>query len=446
MPDSVTSETSPVLRLHGRRREHAPTSWLRARELAREVGAEGAAGAVAGGVAPVAEVPLPAALGATLGADLVSAVDVPVLDSAAMDGYAVCGEGPWTVLGRTLAGHRGPVARLDRGEAVEIATGAVVPDGTTSVLPYERATLSPAGPGRTADPRAIEGPTGAAGDSGGAPGPGGTALLRGETEPGRHLRLRGETTPAGSVAAPAGSPVTPALLGLAAGLGRDTLPVLRPRVRVLITGDEVVREGVPRPGTVRDAIGPVLPGLVAWAGGACAPPDLLADRRRDLEEALGEASGTDLVAVCGSSSRGPADHLRAALAGLGARFVVDGVACRPGHPQLLAVLPSGTVVVGLPGNPGAALAAALTLLVPALSGRAGRRDPAHTGRRVRLIGDTRPHSHDVRLVPVRVSRDLAVELPATGSADLRAAAVADALAVVPPGRPPGRVELVGMPW
>ncbi|MGQ4272236.1 molybdopterin-binding protein, partial [Nocardiopsis changdeensis] len=288
-------------------------------------------------------------------------------------------------------------------------------------------------------------PAAAAGGRGGAPGPGGAGLLSGATEPGEHLRLRGETTPAGTVVARAGSPVTPALLGLAAGLGRDALPVLRPRVRVLVTGDEVVREGVPRPGAVRDAIGPVLPGLVAWAGGACAPPELLADRREDLERALDEASGADLVAVCGSSSKGPADHLRAVLTGLGARFVVDGVACRPGHPQALAVLPSGTVVVGLPGNPGAALVAALTLLVPALSGRAGRRDPAHTGQRARLIGETRPHASDVRLVPVRVSRDLAVELPSSGSADLRAAAVADAFAVVPPARTPGLVELVGTP-
>lgn len=464
MPDPGASETSPLLRVHRRPRSHAPTPWTQARELAREVGAEGGA--------PVEEVPLADARGAALGADLVSAIDVPVLDSAAMDGYAVCGEGPWTVLGRSLAGHRGPVVRLHGGEAVEIATGAVAPDGTTAVLPYERATLGSrdggsGGPGGAADPRAIEGPAGAAGGRGGAPEPwsagerGSAGLLNGETEPGRHIRRRGETTAAGTVAARAGSPVTPVLLGLAASLGRDTLPVLRPRVRVLVTGDEVVREGVPRPGAVRDAIGPMLPGLVAWAGGRCVsgaplpgtpaagtpvPGDPLADRADALVRALDTAAGTDIVAVCGSSSAGPADHLRAALTTLGAGFAIDGVACRPGHPQILAVLPSGAVVVGLPGNPAAALAAALTLLVPVLSGRADRRDPAHTGRRVRLVGDIRPHASDTRLVPVRVSRDLAVELPSSGSADLRAAAVADALAVVPPARAPGRVELVGVPW
>ncbi|WP_223830265.1 hypothetical protein [Nocardiopsis quinghaiensis] len=96
---------------------------------------------------------------------------------------------------------------------------------------------------------------------------------------------------------------------------------------------------------------------------------------------------------------------------------------------------------GVPGG----LAAALTLLVPVLSGRADRCDPAHTGRRARFVGTTSPHASDTRLVPVRVSRDLAVELPGSGPADLRAAATADALAVVPPGRASGRVELVGLP-
>jgi len=408
MPDPAASETSPFL--HVKAHPRAPLPWNSARELARVTGAEGGT--------PMAEEPLAGALGATLGADLVSAADVPMLDSAAMDGYAVSGEGPWAVVGRSLAGRRGPVVRLGHGEAVEIATGAVVPDGTTAVLPYERAAES-------------------------------SGTVHGGVGEGRHIRRRGETTAAGTVAARRGSPVTPALLGLAASLGRDTLPVVRPLVRVLVTGDEVVDEGMPRPGAVRDAIGPVLPGLVAWAGGVCAPAVRVPDRGRDLARELGGAGAAEVVAVCGSSSAGPADHLRGVLAGLGARVVVDGVACRPGHPQVLAVLPSGAVVAGLPGNPGAALAAALTLLVPVLSGRADRRDPAHAGRRTRLIGPTTPHPADTRLVPVRVSRDLAVELSASGSADLRAAATADALAVVPPsrapGRLPGRVELVEVP-
>ncbi|MFE3459182.1 molybdopterin-binding protein [Nocardiopsis aegyptia] len=408
MLDADGSETSPLI--HVRTRPHGSLSWPAARDAARATGAEGGS--------PTAEVPLPAALGAVLGADLVSAIDVPALDTAAMDGYAVAGEGPWSVLGRSLAGRGAPVARLRRGEAVEIATGAVVPDGTLAVLPYEEAEAS-------------------------------GAVVYGACAPGRHIRRRGETVPAGALAARRGAPVTPALLGLAAGLGLDTLPVTRPVVRVLITGDEIVHSGRPRPGAVRDAIGPVLPGLVAWAGGRCEEPRALPDGRAALVSALAALPGDHVAAVGGSSSAGPADHLRAALAGLGARVVVDGVACRPGHPQLLAVLPSGAVVVGLPGNPGAALAAALTLLVPVLCGRTGRRDPAHGGRRARLSAMTDSHPTDTRLLPVRVHGDLAVETGSRGPADLRGAAAADALAVLPPAArgvaADGTVELVAVP-
>lgn len=76
----------------------------------------------------------------------------------------------------------------------------------------------------------------------------------------------------------------------------------------------------------------------------------------------------ELIVVCGGSSRGPADHLRKVLEELGAEVLVDGVAVRPGHPQLLAELPDGRLVVGLPGNPYAALVAALAVVPPGWRG------------------------------------------------------------------------------
>ncbi|GAB3706937.1 molybdopterin molybdotransferase MoeA [Nocardiopsis oceani] len=404
MSDRSLSRTSPIFPTEPR--PYTPEPW----HLARSAAQAFAQGAEVSGV----EVPLAAALGATLSEDLVSDIDVPSLDSAAMDGYAVAGRGPWALRGHALAGHRGPVDRLRAGEAVEVATGAVVPLGTDSVIPYEQAAV----------------------DGGG---------LRGEAEPGRHVRRRGETTPTGALVAPGGSPVTPALLGLAASLGRDTIPVVRPVVRALVTGDEVAQHGVPAPGTVRDAIGPVLPGLVAWAGGALEETTLIGDDRPAMLAALEGGRTADVIVVCGASSAGPADHLRGALDDAGAQVRIDGVACRPGHPQLLASLESGTFVVGLPGNPNAALVAALTLLVPLLSGITGRPDPAHTGRRVRLVGAPRARAHETTLVPVRVSRDLAAPVPHSGPADLRAAGVADGYAVVPPRRGWGRVELVELP-
>ncbi|WP_090928064.1 molybdopterin molybdotransferase MoeA [Nonomuraea jiangxiensis] len=356
-------------------------------------------------------VPLSDALGCRLAAPLVALVAVPGADVAAMDGYAVAGSGPWRVAGRVLAGGVPYDGELCPGEAVEIATGAPTPVGAESVLPYEQAQAAP-------------------------------SWVDGAAEPGRHIRRRGEDIAEGAVVLGTGTVLTPAALGLAAALGHDTLVVRpKPRVTVLVTGDEVVHEGLPGPGRVRDAIGPFLPGLVEWAGGRVAETVRLPDGQRPLRARLAGPSA-DVVVVCGASSIGPADHLRKVLGDLGADVIVDGVAVRPGHPQLLARLPGGPLVVGLPGNPFAALAAAVTLLAPVLRGLAGM--PARTETSA-LAGEVRAHPRDTRLVPVRRSARGAVPVGHDRPGSLWGVALADALAVVPPGWAGEQVELIELP-
>ncbi|MGW7482819.1 molybdopterin molybdotransferase MoeA [Nonomuraea muscovyensis] len=433
--------------------------------------------------APVV-VPLVEALGCRLALPLRASVAVPGADVAAMDGYAVGGEPPWRVVGRVLAGGRPYGCPLRAGEAVEIATGAPVPDGTSAVLRHEDALVrpgaptcaSPSAPGPASSPD--PGRDGWAGERGGAPSPE-WVWGRGPLEAGRHVRRRGEDVAEGAVVLEAGVAVTPVVLALAAGLGHDTLPVRpRPAVSVLVTGDEVVHEGVPGPGRVRDAIGPFLPGLVEWAGGRVVASDHLPDGPEPLLRALSpparlepprpgrtappsppshvgradprlpppppwaRAGAVRVVVVCGASSKGPADHLRAVLDRLGAEVLVDGVAVRPGHPQLLARLRCGTLVVGLPGNPYAALGAALTLLVPILRTLTGATRAGSTGT---LAAAVRPHPEDTRLLAVRRRGDQAVPVGHDRPGSLWGAALADALAVVPPGWRGEPVELIELP-
>jgi molybdopterin molybdotransferase len=369
---------------------------------------------------PLREVGLADADGAVLAAPLVAATDHPPVPRSAMDGYAVRGAPPWTVVDPGLKRHfhastlheSGFAAmRLAEGEACAVVTGAPLPAGTTAVLADEDAVR--------------EG-----------------ALLRGAAPPGRHIRAAAEECAAGDEVLPAGSRVTPAVLGLAAALGYDRLLVRpRPHVAALVTGDELVSSGRPGPGLVRDAIGPMLPGLLARAGARPTDPVALPDDRDLLRAALGAAAGmpvhgedggepADLVLVSGSSAAGPADHLRGVLDALGAELLVDGVRCRPGHPQALARLGS-TLVVGLPGNPLAALAAFLTVAVPALAGLRGEPLPALMA--VPIPGGSARHPVHTRLVPVAVDSSGAVPVGHAGSAMLRGAATADAFAVVDPG-------------
>ncbi|GAA3475076.1 molybdopterin-binding protein [Nonomuraea roseola] len=418
--------------------------------------------------APVEEVPLSMARGCRLARPLTALVPVPGTDVSAMDGYAVVGEGPWRVLGRVLAGGRAHGEVLKPGCAVEIATGAPVPEGTTSVLPYEAARPLASIP-PTHDSPARPAPPGVSGEREGG-------WVAGVVEEGRHVRRRGEDVGLGEVVLGAGTRVTPAVLGLAAALGHDVLAVHRRlEVAVLVTGDEVIAEGLPEPGRVRDAIGPFLPGLIEWAGARVGPRLTIPDGAAPLRAALlphppagpdpttsvPPGEGAEVVVVCGASSKGPADHLRAVLDDLGAEVLVDGVAVRPGHPQLLARLPCGRLVVGLPGNPFAALAAALTLLVPLLKGERyeyGERttlavtpaptSPSHRSQQPVTEAHKAPRGHrhsNTRLVPVRRSGKGAVPVGHDRPGSLWGAAMADALAVLPPGWDGEPVELLDLP-
>ncbi|MGW5114144.1 molybdopterin molybdotransferase MoeA [Streptomyces noursei] len=367
-------------------------SWTHARALAHS----------AARPSPARTVPLREAAGLTLAGDLRALQPLPAFDTAAMDGYAVAGRGPWRVRAALRAGGTWENT-LDPGECVEISTGACLPAGACAVLPLESAAARADG--------TVAGPL---------------------PPSGRHVRKTGEDAPAGRRLAPAGTRIGPALLGLAASCGHDTLPVhANPRVGALISGDELDQSGIPRPGRVRDALGPALPTLVAELGGVSCGVRHVPDRPAGrLAAAVRGRHDADVVVVTGSTSVGATDQLRRLLDDAGARMVVDTVACRPGHPMLLAQLPDGHWVVGLPGNPYAALVAAHTLLGPLLAGLSGRSLPALPHVPVR--GPVRPARGRTRLVPVAWDGSAARIVSGHGSAFLHGATMSDALAALAP--------------
>ncbi|MCU7729088.1 molybdopterin molybdotransferase MoeA [Actinoplanes sp. KI2] len=387
--------------------EH-PTStsldWAAARLLAYTLATPG----------PAEVVPLAEAAGRTLAAPLAAVVPLPGFDNAAMDGYAVRGPAPWRVAGRILAGHAVLPEPLADGAAVEIATGAPVPPGTDRVVPYEDA-------GRDGD------------------------RVWGADGPRRHIRWQGEYARPGQQLLPAGAIVTPPVLGLAASVGLDAVAACpRPRVRLLVSGSELVVSGPPPWGRVRDAIGPMLvPLLTSW--GADLPATRMVDDDADeFADAVAACAGdAELTVVCGASSVGPADGLHRALDRLGAVVHVDGVACRPGHPQVLARHGEGWIV-GLPGNPYAALVAAFTLVEPLLAGLAGRA-PA-TPVRAPLVEPVPPDARRTRILPVRRAGDGFRPVGGGQPGYLGGAAGADGFAVLPPGPVAGPVEILRLPW
>ncbi|MEW2047945.1 molybdopterin molybdotransferase MoeA [Streptomyces sp. NPDC005476] len=396
----------------GAEHRHRAAPWPEARAVAAR-----AARSAAARRAPVS-VPLGNALGLALAAPLTALTDLPSFDTSAMDGWAVAGPGPWHVREEgLLAGSAAPVPLAD-GEAVRIATGARIPPDTTAVLRSEH--------GRTDDNGRLH-PTR-------------------EMQHGQDIRPRGQECRSGDQLLRAGALVTPAVLGLASAAGYDTLTVVpRPRVEVLVLGDELLTEGRPHDGLIRDALGPMLPPWLRALGAEVTAVRRLGDDAKALYRAV-TASVADLVVTTGGTASGPVDHVHPTLRRLDAELLVDGVEVRPGHPMLLARLGDDQHLVGLPGNPLAAVSGLLTLAEPLLRTLAAR--PAPESYALPLSQAVHGHPYDTRLIPVVLRGDHAVPLHYNGPAMLRGIAAADALAVVPPGgaRAGQTTELLDLPW
>ncbi|SCG79152.1 molybdopterin molybdotransferase [Micromonospora echinaurantiaca] len=395
-----------------------PAGWEEARDRAYAVGLAAAL--------PAERRPLAETDGHTLAEPLTTRTDLPAFPTSSVDGWAVRGAGPWRVVGRVLAGGT-PAPLTEDGTTVEIATGAMVPEGATAVLRVEESS-------RTADD-----------------------LVDGVPRPAPEWRAPGEEAYAGEELLPAGTPVDPALIGLAAACGQDTLLVRRqPRAALLVFGDELLTEGPPAAGRVRDALGPAVPAWLRRYGCQVRPADVVGPVADTLpahvaavRAALADA---DLVCTTGGTMHGPVDHLHPTLTALGADYVVNTVAVRPGFPMLLARLvgDDGRVrfVAGLPGNPQSAVIALVSLVVPLLAGLAGRPMPvlphATLAEPVPGRGD---HTH---LALVRLDRVANTAHPVrhVGSAMLRGLAGADGFAVIRPnasGEPGDRVPVLPLP-
>ncbi|GAB2584682.1 molybdopterin molybdenumtransferase MoeA [Paractinoplanes abujensis] len=399
LPAAMTpAEPSACLRHTG-----AALSWHQARARAHRLGRAEPLG--------TEQLSVHHGAGRTLAEAVHALVMLPGFDNAAMDGYAVRGVGPWKVIGRVLAGECAP-RRLGSGEAMEIATGAAVPEGTDRVVEYEAAVR-------------------------------GGDIVDASTSGRDHVRRRGQYVTTGQCVLPAGHPLTPAALGLAASVGADIVTVRRQSTaRILITGDEIVDSGVPSHGKVRDAISPVLSALLKnW--NVTVDGVRVDDRPAEaLTAAVDDALDRyDITIVCGSSSVGPADGLHDTVTAVGALTHVDGVACRPGHPQLLAQR-GRHWLVGVPGNPFAAVVAAVTIIEPLLTGLNGR--DLSVLPSADLQGTVRAAPQATRLVPVHLRGQQAHVIEGAHPGYLGPAAYADALAVIPPGWNHEAVDLLSL--
>lgn len=378
------------------------TSWPDARAAARDLGRR----------MPAREVALADAVERVLAESVEARTDLPGFDTSSMDGWAVAGAGPWTVVATVLAGAA-PVAALAPGQAAVIATGAAVPAGAEAVVRRED--------GEVRD----------------------QVLAAVQPAPGTDIRPRGEECRRGEVLAVAGQIVAPGVAGLLSAAGVDHVEVVdRPQVALLLLGDELLTAGIPAVGQVRDSLGPQLPGWIARMGGCVVHTARVADTVDALVTALTAVPDVDVILTTGGTAAGPVDCLHTALQQLGAELVVDSVAVRPGHPMLLADW-SGTPLIGLPGNPQSAVVALQTLGAPLMRSLLGQPEPELA--QVTLAEALKAPAHENRLVLGTVTDGRFTAASHLGSAMLRGLASAQGFALLPPGGAPAGASVGWLP-
>jgi molybdopterin molybdotransferase len=352
-----------------------------------------------------------AAAGRIIAEDARAAVDLPPFPSSAMDGYAVRAAdlpGRLPVVDRAAAGR--PATRvLGAGEAIGIATGAVVPDGADAVIPVEYVVEN---------------------DN--------NIVVEATLGSGANVRPRGGDVRAGDVVLPAGAQVGAAGVGAlaAAGIG-EVRCARRPHVAVLTTGTELVPPGTPlAPGQVYEANGVMLAAAVASAGGDSQVIATAEDTDEAHRRALEAGLAADVLVTSGGVSVGPHDLVRRIEAELGVEEVFWRVAVKPGKPVSFGVR-GRTLVFGLPGNPVSSLVGFELFVRPALLALQNAAEPLPRFESGRLARRVRRNAARDELLRARSRLDhdgvLLEPLDGQESHMIGRAALADALVLVPIG-------------
>jgi len=369
-------------------------------------------------------VPLRIAAGRVLATSVVSGVDVPGFDRATMDGYAVVanstkGATAYTRLPLTVIGDSMPGCPFDgcvsAGEAVRIMTGAPIPRGADSVLPAEWVEVEPleTGPAEA------------------KPNDSGLHRISALTavSPGKNLGKRGEDIVRGTTLLDPGRVLRPQDLGVLSSVGEGEVRVVRrPRVRLAVTGNELLPSGSrPHGFHIADANGPMLAALIERDGGLVDFPGLVRDDHDAILEAL--HADADIVIVSGGSSVGIEDLAPTLVAEHG-ELAVHGIAMRPSSPTGLGRIGHRLVFL-LPGNPVSSLCAYDFFAGRAIRALGGRsKEWPYRAMRGRLNRKISSQIGRLDYARVKIQGDLVEPLAIAGASLLSSTTRADGFVIV----------------
>ena len=287
-------------------------------------------------------VPLEKAMGRILAEDIHAVFPMPPFDKSPFDGFAMnAGDVPGTLpIAGVIAAGETYIEPLKPGSAVRIFTGAPVPPGADLVVKQENTDFDA-----------------------------GFVTVRDCYAAGTNVIRAGEDYGAGTLLAGKGDKIGPSQLGVFASQGISQLPVfVRPKVVILSTGSELAAPGAPRPQWgIYNSSYYTLRGYLEAMGFDVAPAQIIADDAQSISEAVqGHMdSDADLVITTGGASVGDYDFALSTAQAVGAEVLFWKVHMKPGG-ALLVSRKGKKVLLGLSGNPAAAVMCILTVVQPYL--------------------------------------------------------------------------------
>lgn len=365
--------------------------------------------------------PISQALGRVLAEPVVADRDFPPFPRATRDGFAVRADdlkavpALLRVVGQVKAGDH-PSGAVRAGQAIQIMTGAAVPEGADAVVMVEY--TRPVG-------EQVE-------------------MLR-TSASGENIVPQGSEAAAGQKMLAAGTRLGFAQIAVCAAVGKSALQVYKkPRVAVLATGDELVEPtGQPQPNQIRNSNSYSLAAQVTLAGGEPIRLPIAPDEKQALTRLIQEGLSADLLLLSGGVSMGEFDLVEAALNELGAAFFFTGAQIQPGRPVVFGEAApdkdkSPTPFFGLPGNPVSTMVTFDLFVRPVLHTLSGAVPVRLPSAKARLAKAIKTKIGLTRFLPGIMQGGLydpEVELvPWQGSGDILAAARANCYVIIPPDR------------
>lgn len=317
--------------------------------------------------------------GRVLGEDVISPWDLPPEDMATMDGYALAAEDASSGSLLRVIGDSRMEAPWEKGirpgETVRVVTGAPLPSGANAVLPVERAEERVDGPVRSA-----------------------IAI-----SPWANVVKRGTFGRKGDVLLRAGERLGPEAVAFLASVGIDKVKVKRrPRLRVVLTGSELVSPGGHRPkGGIFASHGLYIRCLIQALGGSVLVDGPVPDDVGQIQAAIRRRRGEQMIITTGGTGKGSGDLVFKAMEDLGAKALFKGVRIRPGASIALFEM-DGPPVMALPGGIGGIEVGCEVFLRPGLMSLLGQGRWDVRGTECLLEEDVQRHPDACRFVDARV--------------------------------------------